>query len=74
MSNTPPIDIEQMHPADRLRLIEELWDSLGSSVDAIPLSEAQKQELDRRLDAIDAGDDMGIPWEDALARLREPGQ
>ena len=70
--NTPAIDISRMNPADRLRLIEELWESLSGNPDAVPLTEAQRSELDRRLDVIDAGDAGGIPWQDVLARLRNP--
>lgn len=74
MRNTPIIDIDRMAPADRLQLIEELWDSLSGAAEAIPLTEAQKSELDRRLDVVDRGDDTGIPWSDVLARLRKSDQ
>ncbi len=71
MSN-PTIDISLLDPAARLRLIEELWESLSDNPDAVPLTDAQRSELDRRLDAIDRGDDAAIPWEEVLARLRNP--
>ncbi len=66
------IDIASLDAAARLRLIEELWESLRTSPDAVPLTEAQRNELDRRLDVIDRGDDAGIPWEEVLNRIRNP--
>lgn len=45
------IDIAKLSPEQRLELLEQLWDSLSS--DAIPITDAQTQELDRRLDELD---------------------
>jgi putative addiction module component (TIGR02574 family) len=42
------LDIAGLTPEERLG--EELWDSLAVSPEAIPLTEAQRTELDRRLD------------------------
>ena len=36
----------------------------------IPLTEAQRTELDRRLDDLEADSDLGIPWEEVLRRIR----
>jgi putative addiction module component (TIGR02574 family) len=47
----PAIDIDTLSPEERLDLLEKLWDSLEPS--QIPVTEAQKRELDRRLDALD---------------------
>ena len=68
--STNAIDIEKLGVDERLQLIEELWESLCSNPSKIPVTQAQKQELDRRLDAIDEGDDSGIPWMEVLDRIR----
>jgi len=39
------IDIAKLSPEERLALLEQLWDSL--SPEAIPMTDAQKAELDR---------------------------
>ena len=44
------IDITNLSAEERLRLLEELWDSLSATPEAIPLTNAQREELDRRLD------------------------
>ncbi len=41
----------------------------GTDVPA--LTEAQKQELDRRLAAYDADPTLGSPWDDVKARIRD---
>ncbi len=63
----PAIDIGRMSPEERLRLLEKLWDSLSD--DDVPLTEAQRKELDRRLDDLDREGPRGIPWEEVLARF-----
>ena len=64
------IDIAELSAEERLRLLEELWDSLSASPDAVPLTNAQREELDRRLDELDREGPDGIPWEEVLRRIR----
>jgi putative addiction module component (TIGR02574 family) len=64
------IDIAHLTAEERLRLLEELWDSLCATPEAIPLTNAQREELDRRLDELDRDGPVGIPWEEVLRRVR----
>lgn len=66
----PAIDINKLPPEERLALIGELWDSLGAQPRAVPITPAQRKELDRRLDELDSGEAVGIPWDDVKRRLR----
>jgi putative addiction module component (TIGR02574 family) len=68
---TPAIDIAKLSPEERLRLIEDLWESLRSRPDAVPLTRAQRDELDRRLDELDRGETETLPWEEVKRRLRD---
>jgi putative addiction module component (TIGR02574 family) len=61
---TTRIDITQLSPAERLRLVEELWDSLTPA--DIPLTPAQAQELDRREALHRAAPGRGRPWREVL--------
>ena len=63
--------VEELSPEQRLLLLERLWASLAH--EDIPLTPAQKQELDSRLDSIDDEGPTGIPWEDVLRRLENSG-
>ena len=64
------IDIAKLSPEERLELLEQLWDSLSATPGAIPLTEAQREELDRRLDDLDREGPVGIPWNEVLDRIR----
>ena len=63
--------IEGYSVGERLRLIEELWDSIPDDPGALQIPEAHKDELDRRLEAIEADPLAGSSWEDVKTRLRQ---
>lgn len=56
--------------AERVRLVEAIWDSISAIPDALPLTEWQKEELDRRLAEFEANPDEGSTLEEVFARLR----
>lgn len=58
-------------PVDqRIRLVEELWDSIAADQQALPLTDEQRAELDRRLDAYEADGERGRPAEFVIADIR----
>jgi putative addiction module component (TIGR02574 family) len=70
MSTALP-QISEMSVADRLRLIEELWDSIAATPESLPLLEWQKNELDRRKAAQAQSGATGASWEEVERRIRE---
>lgn len=66
------IDIDRLTRDERLELLERLWDSLTPTPELIPLTAAQREELDRRLDELDREGPAGIPAEEVLGRLPGP--
>jgi putative addiction module component (TIGR02574 family) len=64
------IDIAKLSPEERLELLEQLWDSLSETPEAVPMTDAQREELDRRLDDLDREGPVGIPWSEVLNRIR----
>jgi putative addiction module component (TIGR02574 family) len=66
----PAINVRDLNPEERLRMIEELWDSLSDQPGSVPLTDTQRQELDRRLDDLERSGPQGIPWEEVLAQIR----
>ncbi len=64
------INITNLSAEERLRLLEELWDSLSATPEAVPVTNSQREELDRRLDELDRNGPAGIPWEEVLQRIR----
>jgi putative addiction module component (TIGR02574 family) len=73
-STLQTLGIDRLSLAERLALVQDLWDSIAAEIEQAPLSEAQRQEVDRRLAAHEANPQAAIPWEqveaEALARLR----
>jgi putative addiction module component (TIGR02574 family) len=74
MTEGTMIDIGSLSRDERLRLIEQLWDSLSSTPEAVPFTEGQREELDRRLDDLDREGPKGVPADDVLNRLRSRGR
>jgi len=66
----PEVNIGALSPQQRLRLIEDLWESLRQTEASVPLTDAQRQELDHRLDDLDREGPVGIPWEEVLRQIR----
>lgn len=62
-------DILALSVAERIRLAQEIWDSVAAVPDSVPLSQADRDELDRRLAATPADPTAGSPWPDVRARL-----
>lgn len=56
--------VERMQLADALLILEQ------SSNDLV-LSEAQRQELDRRIEEMDSDGKLGIPWGEVMTRIRK---
>lgn len=65
----PTLNLDDMTPAERLELAQELWDSLDESLDAVPLTPEQAAELDRRLAAYRKDGNAGRPWPEVLAEI-----
>jgi len=59
----------QLPPEERLQLVEELWDSLVATPEAIPVPQWHKDELQRRLDNPAPG--PGLTWEEVQAQARK---
>jgi len=59
-----------MSVAQRILIVEEIWDSIAENPDSLPLTHNQKQELDKRLDSYYENPDAGRPWEEVKANIR----
>ncbi|MCL4791743.1 MAG: addiction module protein [Gammaproteobacteria bacterium] len=64
-------DLRNLPLDERIRLAEDLWDSIASDQKALPLTPEQKAELDRRLDIYEADRDAGRPADEVIADIRK---
>jgi putative addiction module component (TIGR02574 family) len=53
-------EIQRLTPAEKLELVQQLWDDIAASSDETPISQWHLDELNRRLDSESA--DQGRPW------------
>jgi len=63
-------DIQSLSVSDRLQLLEEIWDSLVETPEAVPVTDAQRKELARRRRAHARHPSAAKPWAEVRARLR----
>jgi putative addiction module component (TIGR02574 family) len=56
---------------ERLKLIEELWDSIDAAADALPLPDWHRTEIDERLEELDSGVSSGASWGEVHRRIVE---
>lgn len=64
-------EILELPVAERVRLVEAIWDSISAVPDALVLTEWQKAELDRRLVEYEADPDSGSTLEEVFGRIRK---
>lgn len=66
------IDLAAMPAAEKLQLMESLWDAFCREADGDVKSPAWHGEvLAERLRRVDAGDEVISPWNEAKQRIRE---
>lgn len=61
---------QRMPLRKRIRMVEDLWDSIAADQRSLPLTAAQRAELDRRLDAYESDLNPGRPADEVLADIR----
>lgn len=62
-------EILGLPPAERLRLMEQIWESLAVDPDSVPIPDWHRQELDRRLAEHNADAATVGTWDDVKSRL-----
>lgn len=67
---TPLPDLDQLSTSERLQLVQDLWDSIAAEPESVPITEAQKQELERRLSAYHKDKEAGASWAEVKERLQ----
>jgi putative addiction module component (TIGR02574 family) len=63
-------DVLNLSVPERIQLVEDIWDSIAEVPEEVGLTEEQKAELDRRLDAYHRNPDEGSPWGLVRERIR----
>ena len=64
------LDLKRLSRDEQLDLLDQLWESLGRNPDAFPLTDSQREELDHRLDELEAEGPTGLTWDEVAAQAR----
>jgi putative addiction module component (TIGR02574 family) len=69
--STADADLSKLPLAAKLRLLEDLWDSIASSEEELPVPDWQIDELDRRKDEYLKNPQSGLSWDEVQAKVRQ---
>ncbi len=69
MSKISVADVLDLSISERIQLVEDIWDSIATIPERPSLTDAQRMELDRRLEAHNQDPNAGSPWEDVKKRI-----
>jgi putative addiction module component (TIGR02574 family) len=63
-------EILELPIAERMQLVEAIWDSISAAPESLPLTQWQREELDRRLAEYEADPASGSSLEEVFGRIR----
>ena len=64
------LGLDRLTRAERLAVVQALWDTIAAEPAVPTLSDARRRELERRADEDDASPDDLIPWDEVKVRTR----
>ncbi len=64
------VSVFDLSPAEKLQLVEDLWDDLAASPTAVPVHDWQKEELARRKANLMNNPASGLSWDEVKQRVR----
>jgi putative addiction module component (TIGR02574 family) len=64
-------EILQLSVAERIQIVEDIWDSISVSPEDLELSQAEKSVLDKRLESYKQQPNEGIEWETLKKNLSQ---
>jgi putative addiction module component (TIGR02574 family) len=64
------LEIKKLSVAERILMVQEIWDSIAAEQESLAVTEAQKTELDRRIASHDASPNEGRSWGEIKRRLK----
>jgi putative addiction module component (TIGR02574 family) len=59
-----------LSPAEKLQLVEDLWDDLAATPETVPIHDWQKEELARRKANLVRNPASGLTWSEVKRRVR----
>ena len=69
-AQTERLGISKLSVAERIELVEEIWDSIVDDASSLEIPPSHKEELDRRIAEYEANPTAGSSWDEVKARLQ----
>ncbi len=69
MSKISVADVLDLSVSERIQLVGDIWDSIANTQARPPLTDAQRAELDRRLEALGKNPLNGSQWQEVKERI-----
>jgi putative addiction module component (TIGR02574 family) len=63
------MNLQELTNSEKILLAEELWDSVASNEQLFPITEEQKNILDKRLEKYSLDQDSGDSWQNVRNRI-----
>jgi putative addiction module component (TIGR02574 family) len=70
MMNAEARSVIELSPAEKLQLVEDLWDDLAADPESVPVHEWQEKELTCRNENLMKNPASGLAWEEVKRRVR----
>jgi putative addiction module component (TIGR02574 family) len=68
--NSSAESIFELTLSEKLQLVEDLWDDIASTPEAVPVHDWQKEELARRKQNLISNPGSALSWEEIQRRVR----
>lgn len=68
--NTEGQSVFDLSPAEKLQLVEDLWDDLASTPESVPVYDWQLEELERRKAHLKSHPASALSWEEVKRQIR----
>ncbi|HSG70188.1 MAG TPA: addiction module protein [Planctomycetaceae bacterium] len=65
-----PLSVFDLSPAEKLQLVEDLWDDLATDPANVPVHDWQLEELARRKANLENNPASGLSWDEVKRRIR----
>ncbi len=69
MKKISATDALDLSIAERIQLVEDIWDTIATKADSLELTEEEKKIIDARLEKYHQNPALGSPWEDVYKRI-----
>jgi len=70
MSHVPIDHILELPTAERVAIVQEIWESMLEHPEHVEITAAQREELERRWTDLQQNPDEGESWDDVKKSLR----